>query len=60
MSRARQTFRQADLAKAIRAVVKAGLEVARVEIEDGRIVVIAGKAEQDQGAETANEWDAVK
>jgi hypothetical protein len=44
MSRARQTFTQSDVVKAIKAAVKAGLPVARVEVspEDGRIIVIAG------------------
>jgi hypothetical protein len=43
MSRGRQTFKQADMTKAVKAAVRAGLTVGRVEISpDGRIVVIAG------------------
>ncbi|RXG84284.1 hypothetical protein [Bradyrhizobium vignae] len=49
MSRGRQLFRQADVTKAIKAAVAAGLPVARVEIEGGRIIVIAGRPEQDAG-----------
>ncbi|WP_375791082.1 hypothetical protein ACE102_03070 [Bradyrhizobium sp. vgs-9] len=58
MSRA-QRFRQADVTKAVKAVVAAGVQVARVEIEPGKIIVIAGKAEQDAAPLTALEqWRA--
>jgi hypothetical protein len=61
MSRARQTFRQSDLAKAIRAAVKAGLTIGRVEISpDGRIAVVAAKPGQEQNSGEVNEWDTVK
>ena len=44
MARAACTFRQRDVTAAVRAVVAAGVEVARVEVgTDGKIVVIAGK-----------------
>ena len=38
MSRARQTFRQCDLAKAVKTLAKAGL-AGRIELVDGKIVV---------------------
>jgi hypothetical protein len=62
MSRARQTFKQTDVTKAVKAVVAAGLTVGRVEIApDGRIVVIAGKPGEGQNSGTAQdepgEWD---
>jgi hypothetical protein len=62
MSRARQHFRQNDVTKAIKAAVKAGLQVARVEImPDGRLIVIAGTSEPAQDVDhSANEWDSVK
>jgi hypothetical protein len=46
MGRAPAKFRQADVARAIRGAIKAGLSVSRVEIDrDGKIVVIcAGDA----------------
>jgi hypothetical protein len=38
------TFKKTDVTRATRAVLDAGLDVARIEIEkDGRIVVVPGK-----------------
>lgn len=57
MSRTPQQFRQTDVTKAIRAAVAAGLAVGRVEIEPGKIIVIAGKAEQDAATLTPlDQW----
>lgn len=60
MARGNCTFRQSDVTKAVKAVVAAGLEVARVEVDkDGRIVVVAGSPAHDDGdAVHKNEWDA--
>jgi hypothetical protein len=41
----------AYIAKAVKAVVAAGVPVGRVEIERGKIIVIAGKQEQNSGDE---------
>jgi hypothetical protein len=59
MSRGTQAFRQADVAKAIKATVSAGLSVQRVEIDwDGRIILVIGTPVLD--AANDNEWDTVQ
>jgi hypothetical protein len=62
MSRGSQTFKQTDVTKAVKAVEKAGVSVGRVEIANGKIIVIAGSpgANQADGGAPANEWDSVK
>lgn len=48
MSRRACIFRQRDVTKAVRAVVAAGAQVARVEIDRaGKIVVVAGSPDRD-------------
>jgi hypothetical protein len=60
MSNRPAAFRQADLSRAIKATVSAGLEVGRVEIDpSGKIVILpARKGERSQG-DRSNEWDDV-
>ncbi len=59
MSRGPCTFKQNDVTRAVKAVVAAGVEVARVEVDkDGRIVVVAGKSVPDEGR-GGNEWDSI-
>ena len=61
MSRGAQTFKERDVTKAVKGVVKAGMKVDRVEVMDGKIVVFAGHAENGRAAvEDPNEWDDVK
>jgi hypothetical protein len=43
MSRGPSTFKQRDLTAAIKAAKAAGATVARVEIENGKLVVIMGQ-----------------
>jgi hypothetical protein len=58
MSRGPRTFKQTDVTRAVRAVVAAGVEVARVEVDkSGRIVVIAGKPGPNEASQGGNEWD---
>jgi hypothetical protein len=58
MARGQCTFRQGDVTRAVKAVVAAGVHVARVEVDrDGRIVVVAGKPTDSVVATEANEWD---
>ncbi|MGR3368819.1 MAG: hypothetical protein ACU0CC_07570 [Sagittula sp.] len=48
-------FKQADVTRAVKGVVAAGLSVARTEIDrDGKIVVIIGAP---GSAKDANDWD---
>lgn len=55
MSRSRSTFRKGDLTRAIKAVLDAGVTIARVEVDGGKFIVIAGKGES--GESPATEWD---
>jgi hypothetical protein len=62
MSRKASTFRRRDVTAAVEAVVKAGVEIARVEVaQDGRIVVIVGRAAEVASGkdENRNPWDEV-
>ena len=59
MSRGPSTFRQLDVKAAIKAVVDAGYEVARVEIgRDGKIIIVPTRAAA-AGAVKENPWDEV-
>jgi hypothetical protein len=61
MSRGRQTFRRTELTRAIKAVMAAGAEVARAEIDPttGKIVVVISKSGASV-AEIPNEWDGAE
>jgi hypothetical protein len=61
MARGQCTFKQSDVTKAVKAVVAAGVGVARVEVDkDGRIVVIAGQAPPPEEGREGNEWDRIR
>jgi hypothetical protein len=54
-----QTFKKRDLLRAIKTFQKAGLPVARAEIDrDGKIIVVAGegKTKEEEGT---NGWDHI-
>lgn len=62
MSRGQQTFKQSDVTKALKAAVKAGIAVERVEIDKyGKIVVVTARPEDAVSGEKPgkNEWDVV-
>jgi hypothetical protein len=61
LSRGPSTFRKRDLITAIKAMVAAGCEVVRAEIEPatGKIVVVAGKLGEGGNHEASNPWDEV-
>jgi hypothetical protein len=53
------TFKQIDATRAVRAVIAAGREVARMEIDaDGKIIVVTGKATSTN--EPATDFDKWK
>jgi hypothetical protein len=57
MPKGLQIFKQTDLLRVIRTFQKAGLPIARAEIDrDGKIVVVAGegKTKEEEGV---TEWD---
>ena len=60
MSRGQQTFKQRDVTKALKATVKAGIAVERVEIDkDGTITIVIARPEDAANSEKPgkNEWD---
>ena len=57
MSRAGQSFRQGDVTKAVKGVVKGGLKVERVEVTAGKIVIFTDKSAL---AAIRDEWDEVR
>jgi hypothetical protein len=63
MARGTVAFKQRDLARALRAVQKSGMPMARVEIDrGGKIVLIPGEPNQQNDSDSAphdNEWDEV-
>ena len=62
MSRGQQTFKQRNVTKAIKATVKAGIAINRVEIDkDGKIIIVTAKAEDAVYGDSPekNEWDVV-
>ena len=59
MSRGQHTFRQSDLTRAVRAVLKAGVCVRAATIDPaGKITVLIGEGETVSALQ-ANEWDQV-
>lgn len=58
MPRARLTFRQRDLAAALKAAKAAGISVARIEVGANGIVIIPGTPEQtDNSADQQFDFD---
>ena len=59
MTRGPLSFKEADLVRAIRSAIKAGLQVVGVEIspKTGNITVHVGAAANDNKADAGNPWD---
>ena len=63
MSRHPPKFSQADVTRAVRGALAAGVQMTRVEIDkDGRIILMVAKPTEhsDNVGVALNEWDAVK
>jgi len=60
MSRGPSKFRQTDVTRALRATVAAGRTVKRIEIENGKIVVVIDEPNEPNADNVEkNEWDEV-
>jgi len=60
MSRGPQSFRQADVEKAMKALVKSGQRFGRIEIAAGKVTIFADSAPTAPEQADVNEWDEVK
>jgi hypothetical protein len=57
VSRKPSNFKQRDVRCAVAAAQQAGLAVARIEIESGKIVIVTGQPEPPGKDPDRNEWD---
>jgi hypothetical protein len=58
--RASSPFKQRDVKRAVKGVVDAGVDIARVEIDmAGKITIITLKAEPNGQGREVNEWDSI-
>ena len=55
MSRGPSNFKQRDLRCALAATKQAGIDVARIEIDKGKIIIVPGKPEPQADTETNDE-----
>ncbi len=55
-TRSSPTFRQLDVTRVVRATVAAGVVVARIEIEDGKITVVTGKPVESEPTDHFEKW----
>ena len=59
MGRGQSTFKQRDVREAVKAVIKAGCEVTRVEIDkNGKIAILTGNG-QERDRPPSSEWDCI-
>ncbi len=62
MSRSQQTFKQGDVIKLIKAAIKAGVRVGRIEIDKaGKIAIVVAKADDtaEGQKQVKSEWDEI-
>jgi hypothetical protein len=61
MSKGPCTFRKSDIRRGVQALESAGVEVARVEVQAGKIVFVPRDEATDIApADGPNEWDGVQ
>jgi hypothetical protein len=62
LSRGPTTFRQRDVTAAVKAVVNAGLKIARVEVstKTGNIAITPGEPNRCDLQEETNDWEDAK
>lgn len=59
MSRVRALFREADVRRAAKGAISAGVSIARIEIDaDGKIVVVSGAPAKPEPASLMEAWRA--
>ena len=58
MPRGASSFKQQDITRALRAAIAAGVDVARVELEGGRIIIVAQNSSGSVASEVAAPLDA--
>jgi hypothetical protein len=60
MSRGPSRFREADVKRAVRAVLGTGVEIVRVEIDAaGKVILVIGKPGDEPAKPSRNPWDDV-
>jgi hypothetical protein len=57
MSRSSCTFKQRDVTKAVKAIVAAGVQVERVEIDRAGKIIITAARPMESADGARNEWD---
>ena len=58
MSRRPLAFRQSDVMRAVKAVRAAGMTVARIEVDNGKIVVVVGEPGKVESQTPLDQWMA--
>ena len=60
MSKGPSTFRKSDVTRLLSAAEKAGVKVARVEVEAGKLTLVPDHDGAAPECSKPNEWDAIK
>jgi hypothetical protein len=61
MPRGKQLFKQGDVTRAVKAALKAGLDVELVKIDEAGTIAVSVKPPDQKSAEdSVNEWDEVR